>query len=107
MQRFGLEVVASSAPAILMTLWVQPTLLEKIKENQAVDEKLQKVRSDIEDGSTIDFSVDSEGVLKFRGQLCVPGDEKIRKEILQEAHQSSYTIHSGGTKMYKNLRAHF
>ena len=33
---------------------------------------------------------------------CVSGDEKLRKEILSKAHHSSYAVHSGSTKMYKN-----
>ncbi len=90
-----------------MTLRVQPTLLEKIKEKQVSDEKLQKVRSDIEGGCTLDFSVYSAEVLKFRGRLCVPNDEEIRCEILQEAHRSPYTIYPDDTKMYKDMKIHF
>ena len=33
---------------------------------------------------------------------CVSEDEGLRKEILSKAHHSSYTIHSGSTKMYKD-----
>ena len=29
-------------------------------------------------------------------------DEGLRKEILSKAHHSSYTVHSGSTKMYKD-----
>ena len=32
----------------------------------------------------------------------VSGDEGLRKEILSKAHHSSYTVHSGSTKMYKD-----
>ncbi|KAK9028605.1 hypothetical protein V6N11_025758 [Hibiscus sabdariffa] len=35
---------------------------------------------------------------------CVPKDEVLRKEMLDEAHQSSFSIHPGTVKMYKDLR---
>ena len=33
---------------------------------------------------------------------CVLGDEGLRKEILSKAHHSSFTVHSGSTKIYKD-----
>lgn len=34
-------------------------------------------------------------------------DLKICEEILREAHNSSYTIHLEGTKIYKDLKTHY
>ncbi len=34
-------------------------------------------------------------------------DSEIQKEILSEAHYTPNTIHPGGTKMYKDLKAKF
>jgi hypothetical protein len=34
----------------------------------------------------------------------VPEDKTIREVILREAHESTYSIHPGSTKMYLNLR---
>jgi hypothetical protein len=33
----------------------------------------------------------------------VSGDEGLRKEILSKTHHSPYTVHSGSTKMYKDV----
>ena len=33
---------------------------------------------------------------------CVSEDEGLRREILSKAHHSSYTVHFGSTKMYKD-----
>ena len=33
---------------------------------------------------------------------CVSKDEGLRREILSKTHHSSYTVHSGSTKMYKD-----
>ena len=34
----------------------------------------------------------------------MPNDPEIRKLILQEAHDSPYSIHPGNTKMYLDLK---
>ena len=47
------------------------------------------------------------GAIWFEKRICVPQDEDIRKLILQEAHDSSYSIHPGNTKMYLDLREIF
>ncbi len=86
---------------------MQPNLLEKIKAKQVGDEKLQKIRGDVQGSRTEEFSSDSNGILRFKGWLCVLNDPKIHEEILREAHQSIYTIHPSGTKMYKDLKVYF
>ncbi|XP_020102631.1 uncharacterized protein LOC109720150 [Ananas comosus] len=95
MRRFDLEVVARDVPAILAALVVQPTLLEQIKERQSSDPYLQKVRCEVKSGRGDDFAVGSDGALRFRNRLCMPKDEEIQKAILQEAHQSPYSVHPG------------
>nr|CAD1827328.1 unnamed protein product [Ananas comosus var. bracteatus] len=104
---FNLEVVAPNVPIVIASLVVRPTLLEKVKTQQLQDSYLQKVRGDVEGGHANDFNVGSDGTIRFRGRLCVPSDEGMRSEIMQEAHQSPYSIHPGGTKMYKDLRNHY
>jgi hypothetical protein len=37
----------------------------------------------------------------------VPRDQDLKKEILDEAHLSKFTIHPGSTKMYRDLREKF
>jgi hypothetical protein len=37
----------------------------------------------------------------------IPQDHDLKKEILDEAHLSKFTIHPGSTKMYRNLRENF
>ena len=41
------------------------------------------------------------------GRVCVPNDDKLRKEIMSEAHSSGYTVHPGGTKMYQDVKSHY
>ena len=43
-------------------------------------------------------------VLKFRKKVCIPQDLELRKKILSEAHDTLYTAHPGGVKMYQDLK---
>jgi hypothetical protein len=37
----------------------------------------------------------------------VPKNDEVRQQILDEAHLSRYSIHSGSTKMYHDLKQHY
>ena len=37
----------------------------------------------------------------------MPKNEELRQEIMREAHNTPYTAHPGGTKMYRDLRQNF
>jgi hypothetical protein len=43
----------------------------------------------------------------FEQRLVVPVDPELRKEILDEAHLSKFSIHLGSTKMYQDLKKNF
>ena len=51
--------------------------------------------------------MDEAGVLWFRDRLVVPKDLELRKQILDEAHLSRYSIHPGSNKMYQDLKQRF
>nr|CAD1822943.1 unnamed protein product [Ananas comosus var. bracteatus] len=68
MGRMDLEVVAPEVPTMLVALAVQPTLLEKIKSLQSADPNLQKVRRDIESGRGGDFSIRTDGALRYQNR---------------------------------------
>ena len=50
------------------------------------------------------FSQEGNGVLRFKGRLCVCDVGEFRKHIFAEDHNLSYSIHPRSTKMYRNLR---
>ena len=53
------------------------------------------------------FHQDGEGVLWFNSRLVVPKDLELRKQILDEAHLSRYSIHPSSNKMYQDLKQRF
>ena len=58
-------------------------------------------------GKVSDSVVYSEGMLHFGTCLCVPNSRGLKKNIMEEVHHSSYTIHPGYTKMYQDLKEFF
>jgi hypothetical protein len=87
-----------------VTMEVELTLEVEIREGQLEDAKLKEIRQLIHDNKTSDFSEDSQGTLWIGKQICVPNLKPINELILREAHVSTYSIHPGSTKMYKNLK---
>ncbi|KAM6576851.1 hypothetical protein CsatB_028688 [Cannabis sativa] len=80
---------------------------ERIKEAQKQDPELIKTRARVSAGKASDFSVDETGMLRFGNRICVPMDENIKKEIMDESHTTPYSVHPGSTKMYQDLKAMF
>ena len=39
-----------------------------------------------------DFKVDDQGVLQFRGRICIPDNDEMKKMILEESHRSSLSM---------------
>jgi hypothetical protein len=37
----------------------------------------------------------------------IPNDAELRRDILDEAHQTRYTVHPGNNKMYQHLKNNF
>ena len=54
-----------------------------------------------------EFTVNGNGVLYYKDRVCVPDGNDLRKAILEEAHNGSFSIHPGSTKMYQDLKISF
>lgn len=37
---------------------------------------------------------------------CIPNGDKLRREIQNEAYNSPYVMHPGGTKIYQTIKEH-
>jgi hypothetical protein len=48
---------------------------------------------------------DDQGVLWYKGRICVSNIKELKDKILCEAYESAYSIHPGGNKMYHDLKA--
>ena len=91
----------------LSSLQIRPMILEEIKEAQHKDVELIKAREEVERQISIDFKVSPDGTLLFKGRTCIPDIPEIKEQLLEEAHQTPYSVHPGVTKMYQDLKRQY
>ena len=84
-----------------------PTLEAEIQQHQKEDEKLLEIRELLKKGKASHFREDDHGTLWYKNRICVPDVNDLRKLILSEAHDTTYSIHPGSTKMYYDLKERF
>ena len=102
---FDLVVAEVGERLALCNLVAIPTLLQRVIDVQLSDAKLAEVVSRLSSGETIKgWQMSEAGGLRFMGRLCVPCDAQLKEDIFDEAHRSRFSIHPGGTKMYRDLR---
>ena len=102
-RRMDIDLVPKRYSYMLSTLTIQPSIVDKIKDCQASDPALLKIKDEVIQGKRPEFNLTGDGTLRFGARLCVPNIEEIKKEILVEAHCTPYTVHPGATKMYKDV----
>jgi hypothetical protein len=90
-----------------VTVELEPTLERDIKDGQKNDEKINEIQQLILDGTGKDFREDAGGVVWFKDRLCVPNIKSIRELILKDSHETDYSIHPSGMKMYQDLKKRF
>jgi hypothetical protein len=88
-----------------MEMEVGSSLLQEIWRGQLEDEMTQEIKRNIKEIKSPSFSEDDEGVLWYKGRICVPNVKELKDKILREAHESAYSIHPRGNKMYHDLKA--
>jgi hypothetical protein len=87
-----------------MEMEVGSSLLQEIQRGQLEDEKVQEIKRNIKEEKSPSFSEDDEGVLWYKGRICVPNIKELKDKILREAHESAYSIHPRWNKMYHDLK---
>jgi hypothetical protein len=106
MRKLNLELVEYGN---LYAISIESPLHERIAMAQLIDEEVQKVKQKLEerDPKFDCFRRDDKGIVWFGQRLVIPRDQDLRKEILDEAHLSKFTIHPRSTKLYRDLRENF
>jgi hypothetical protein len=89
----------------IVEMEVGSSLLQKIRRGQVEDDKIQEIKRNIKEEKLFGFLEVDEGVLWYKGRICVPNIKELKDKILREAHESVYSIHPGGNKMYHDLKA--
>ncbi|CAL2272351.1 unnamed protein product [Prunus armeniaca] len=65
------------------------------------------IRLEVENGTLTDYAIREDGALVTGTHHCVPKNGDLKREIKEEAHFSSYSMHPGSTKMYRTLREYY
>jgi hypothetical protein len=68
-KRLRLEIVLEG---FLASLEVQPTLMDKIKEAQKIDQEIGEIKSKMLEGRAKGFHEDEQGIVRFEKRVCVP-----------------------------------
>jgi hypothetical protein len=100
--KLNLRIAANTK---VMEMEVGSSLLQEIQKGQFEDEKIQETKRNMKEEKSPGFSEDEEGVLWYKGRICVPNVKELKDKILREAHESAYSIHPRGNKMYHDLKA--
>jgi hypothetical protein len=93
----------------LYNITLTPTLREEVISTQKNDEGMVHLGRRLSEGDPKAncFREDAEGILWFKDRLVVPKKESLKKEILDKAHTSRYSIHPASTKTYHDLMQQF
>jgi hypothetical protein len=100
--KLNLRIVANTEAT---EIEVGSDLLQEIQKGQVEDKMIQEIKRNIREEKSPGFSEDEEGVLWYKGRMCVPNIKELNNKILHEAHESAYSTHPRGNKMYHDLKA--
>jgi hypothetical protein len=101
-RKLNLEIIPQGS---LNLISIESTLQDNIIMSQLHDEGIKIIKQKLSQGETKYrcFHTDHQGVLRFHNRIVVPKNRQLRKQILDEAHLSKFSIHPGSTKMYQDL----
>ena len=95
----------------LCSLVIISLLISRLIKTQVSDPKfdasLEYLIDDTLDQCPSEWSMGTDGGLRFHGRLCVSDDPELKKNTSSEAHRSWYDIHSGDVKIYQDLKRSF
>ncbi|XP_075483675.1 uncharacterized protein LOC142523828 [Primulina tabacum] len=104
LQRNEIPLVSPGIVSQLSALVLRSTLIDRILREQKLDIQLLELKNNSDLTGVSEFCLNSDGLLTFRGRICVRMGNDIRKDVLIEAHTVPYSVHPGSTKMYQDLR---
>ena len=53
------------------------------------------MRKKVDEGEQSDFAIRDDGALVIGSRLCVLENEELKRQILEEAHSSTYAMYPG------------
>ena len=100
----GVRLVDSEDGGVVIQNTAKSSLIAEVKERQYEDPELVELRERVPQQKKPLLELKGDGVLRYKGRLCVPDVAGLRDRIMSEAHYSWYSIHPGSTKMYHDIK---
>ena len=107
LRALGVILEAEDSRALLVTFHVRPLLVDQILAGQLQDPQMIKIKEEIEKGKKVEFQIRNDGMIVKGQRMCVPEYGELKRDIMEEAHSSTYAMHPSSTKMYKTLKEHY
>ena len=106
MRKLNLDMVPQGS---LNHIAIEPTIQDSIISAQLRDKSVKIIKQELARGEEKYkcFRMDHKGVLWFDNHIVVLKDHQLRRQILDEAHLSKFSIHPESTKMYQDLRQNY
>ncbi|XP_070015506.1 uncharacterized protein [Nicotiana sylvestris] len=100
----GVRLVESGNGGVVLQNTAKSSLKAEVKERQYEDPELVKLRERVPQQKKSLLGLKGDGVLRYKGRLCVLDVVGLRDRIMSEAHYSWFSIHPGSTKMYHDIK---
>ncbi|VVA41020.1 PREDICTED: retrotransposon, partial [Prunus dulcis] len=94
LRKDGVQLGITQQGGIFASLHVRPILVERVIVAQLGDLTLCRIRGEVENGTQKDYAIRGDGALVTGTHLCVPKNNDLKREIMEEAYCSTYTMHS-------------
>ena len=107
LRALGVILEVEDSGALLATFHVRPLLVDQILAGQSQDPQMIKLKEEIEKGQKAEFQIRDDGMIVKGQRMCVPEYGELKRDIMEEAHSSTYAMHPSSTKMYKTLKEHY
>ena len=93
--------------ALLAQLRVMPDLKHMMIDAQQDDIKLQESVQLVKNGDKTNYCINDDDGLYYKSILCVSNVQDLKKKLMYESHNTVFTMHPGGNKMYQDLKQYY
>ena len=107
LQKMGIEFRTRGLGGSCAYLSMRTTLSYEIIALQYEDPQLCKLWDRVKNRTVPSFHIDEKGILKHGTRLCILAIGELKRQIMEEAHNTPYTVHLGSTKIYLDLKTNF
>jgi hypothetical protein len=90
----------------VMEMEVGSSLLQEIRRSQLEDEKIQEIKCNIKAEKTPGFSEDDQGVLWYKGMICVPNVKDLKQRYFMRITNQLIPFIQEGIRCTMTSRPH-